>query len=140
MYHDPEIEALSNVNEALTGLDRSQVRRITTWVIDRFNLERSEGPGAAEESVAADTAVASEAAPAPVKARRGRKPRGAQFPDSAAELQTAEPVKLKGFLQYESLESLFKAKGDALKRVSAKILVAAAFFTGTGKLQRNQQL
>ena len=125
MYHDPEIHALSSVNEALKGLTKAQVRRITAWVTGRFGLDMPEGP---EELITSDREMEPlESSPPPVKKRRGRKPKEAQPGDSAAAPRKVEPVKLTGFLKYESLESLFKSKGDSLKKVSAIILVTAAF-------------
>jgi hypothetical protein len=125
MYHDPEIEALSKVNEALTGLNTAQVKRIAAWVTGRFGLDRPEG----SEGLAEVIAGAGEMEPSPplVKKRRGRIPRAAKSQDAAAGPTTAAPVKFKGFMKYESLEALVKAKGDKLKRVSAKLLVVAAF-------------
>ena len=127
MYHDPEIEALNSVNEALKGLNKAQVKRITAWVTGRFGLDRPGAPEEAGEPIAAALTMDPESTPPPVKKRRGRKPRAAQPETVETEPQAAAPVKLKGFLKYESLGSLFKSKGDSLKRVSAKILAAAAF-------------
>ena len=42
MYHDPEINAMSEVLEALKDLNRAQIKRILDWTTSKFGVAESE--------------------------------------------------------------------------------------------------
>lgn len=114
MYHDQEINALSNVYEALKGLNNDQIKRIIDWVTSKFSLDEPEAftsPGEAAEPFVE-----------PVKKRRGRKP-GKEKPG----VEETKPVAagIKGFMKYDSLKEIFSA--STAKRIGAKILLVAAY-------------
>lgn len=114
MYHDQEINALSNVFEALKGLNNDQIKRIIDWVTSKFDLDKPEMFKSPEQAV--------EPFIEPVKKRRGRKP-GKAVPETEA----SQPVTsgIKGFMKYDSLKEIFSAA--TAKRLGAKILLAAAY-------------
>jgi hypothetical protein len=126
MYHDQEINALSNVYETLKGLNNDQIKRIIDWVTSKFSLDKPE----AFEAVKSAAAVSPQPVPEetaepvvePVRKRRGRKP-GKPVPG----VEASQPVAtgIKGFMRYDSLEEIFSAA--TAKRLGAKILLAAAY-------------
>lgn len=126
MYHDQEINALSNVYETLKGLNNDQIKRIIDWVTSKFSLDNPE----AFEAVRSAAAVSPQPVPEetaepfvePVRKRRGRKP-GKPLPG----IKASPPVAtgLKGFMKYDSLKEIFSTA--TAKRLGAKILLAAAY-------------
>jgi len=114
MYHDQEINALSNVFEALKGLNNGQIKRIVDWVTSKFSLDEPEVFTSPEE--------AAEPFVEPVKKRRGRKP-GKAMPGVEASQPVASGI--KGFMKYDSLNEIFSA--STAKKLGAKILLAAAY-------------
>lgn len=125
MYHDQEINALSNVYEALKGFNNDQIKRIIDWVTSKFRLDEP------EEFKVVKREVALSPQPSPVEAaepfvepekRRGRKP-GKVKPG----VEESQPVAtgIKGFLKYDSLKEIFLA--STVKRIGAKILLVAAY-------------
>jgi hypothetical protein len=126
MYHDEEINALSNVYESLKGLNNRQIKRIIDWVTSKFNLDQPE----ALRTVTPEEAVSPQPVPQepaeafaePVRKRRGRKP-GKAMPG----VEVSRPVvsSIKGFMKYDALEEIFSA--STVKRIGQKILLAAAY-------------
>jgi hypothetical protein len=114
MYHDQEINALSNVYETLKGLNNDQIKRIIDWVTSKFSLDKPEAISSPEQ--------AAEPFVEPVIKRRGRKP-GKAKPG----VEEPQPVSsgITGFMKYDSLEEIFSAA--TAKRLGAKILLAAAY-------------
>jgi hypothetical protein len=126
MYHDEEINALSNVYESLKGLNNRQVKRIIDWVTSKFNLDKPEAIRAVTpEAAVSPQPVPQEPAEAfvePVRKRRGRKP-GKAMPG----VEVSQPVVsgIKGFMKYDALEEIFSA--STVKRIGQKILLTAAY-------------
>ena len=126
MYHDQEINALSNVYETLKGLNNPQIKRIIDWVTSKFNLDKPEAFRVVTRE-AADSPQPAPQEPAesfvePERKRRGRKP-GKAMPG----IEASQPVAsgIKGFMKYDSLEEIFSA--STAKRIGAKILLTAAY-------------
>jgi hypothetical protein len=126
MYHDQEINALSNVFETLKGLNNDQIKRIIDWVNSKFNLDKPEAFIAVTREAAVSPRPSREEAAEPfvepVKKRRGRKPKTA-----VPGIEASQPVAsgIKGFMKYDSLKEIFSA--STAKRIGAKILLAAAY-------------
>jgi hypothetical protein len=143
MYRDQEINALNNVNEALKGLNRNQVKRIIDWVTDRYGLVMTTEvlPLQREVSGLAQTELKTVAQPIAepitpvtplVKKRSGRKPKGT-LPGIAAESEPVPPAGITGFMKYETIEDLFSSV--KAKTFSAKILLAGAYLQETRQLK-----
>ena len=132
MYRDPEINALSNVNEALEGLNRDQVKRILGWVTDRFDLVitteflplQHEGGGLPQPELKEAVQPVGEPVALVVKKRRGRQPKTDQ-PGIAETQRPMTPGDAAGFSKYETIEDLFSSV--KAKTFSAKILLAGAY-------------
>lgn len=128
MYHDPEINALSNVYDALKALDNDQIKRIIAWVSGKLDLDKypdlKTGQTGVDLSPPPAPIEAVEPAAEPVKKRRGRKP--GQVRPMVEETQP-QPVAsgIKGFMKYDSLKEIFNA--STTKRTGAKMLLAAAY-------------
>jgi hypothetical protein len=136
MYHDKEINALSNVYEILKGLDNTQIKRILDWVTGKFEMEKQPGLKADEREVeiASQPEPASEPEPTPVEAaepavepikkRRGRKPgKKKLIVEDPGPQETKTGI--TGLLKYDSLEAIFLA--STVKTTGAKILLASAY-------------
>jgi hypothetical protein len=124
MYHDPEINALSNVYEVLKVLDNDKIKRIINWVTSKFELDKTPDLQTGQREVDLSPQPAPEEIVEPVKKRRGRKP--GQVRSAAEETQPRPvPLQLKGFLKYDSLKEVFNV--STAKRPGAKILLAAAY-------------
>ncbi|MGD2087897.1 MAG: hypothetical protein PVH61_17095 [Candidatus Aminicenantes bacterium] len=135
MYPDQEITALSNVYDALNGLNQAQVKRIIDWVTSKFELDKKPGLKAVEK-VSTPSAVPTpveSAAPAvePVKKRRGRPPAKAKV---MREKQPPQPVESRTnvFMKFVTFEDLFFSSNA--KTITAKILLASAY------LQENKNI
>jgi hypothetical protein len=128
MYKDLEINALSNVYEALKGLNNDQIKRIIDWVTGKFELDKHPDLKTVQREVDLSPppgpVEAVEPAVEPVKKRRGRKP-GQPLP--MAEETQPQPAAsgIKGFMKYDSLKEIFNA--STTKRTGAKMLLAAAY-------------
>ena len=124
MYHDPEINALSNVYEVLKGFNNDQIKRIINWVTGKFELDKPPDLQTVQNEVALSPQPAPEETVEPVKKRRGRKPGKVQPAAEETQPQTV-PSQLKGFLKYDSLKEIFNASTS--KRPGEKMLLAAAY-------------
>lgn len=133
MYPEDEINALSNVYEALKELNSAQVKRIIDWVTSKFNLDLeavekevwpSPEPGPA--SVESAAAVVK-----PVKKRAGHPPATEKLIAEEEQPQTPAPG-MPAFMKYDTFEDLFFASNA--KTITAKILLAAAY------LQENKNI
>jgi hypothetical protein len=126
MYYDPEINALSNVYEALKALDNDQIKRIVDWVSSKFELDKYPDlkSGQREVELTPQPAESVEPAGEPVRKRRGRKPGQLQ---PMAEETPPQPVPsgLKGFMKFDSLQEILDA--STAKRTGAKMLLVAAY-------------
>jgi hypothetical protein len=126
MYYDPEINALSNVYEALKALDNDQIKRIVDWLSSKFELDKYPDlkSGQREVDLTPQPAEAVEPAGEPVRKRRGRKPGQLQ---PMAEETPPQPVPsgLKGFMKFDSLQEILNA--STAKRTGAKMLLVAAY-------------
>jgi hypothetical protein len=128
MYHDPEINALSNVFEVLKVLNNAQIKRIIDWVTSKFELDKKPVLKAVEREVAPSSepapVKAAEPAVVPVKKRRGRKPKKA--PPMVEETQPQPAASgIKGFMKYDTFEDLLISSNA--KTNTAKILLAASY-------------
>lgn len=128
MYHDPEIKALSNVYEALNGLNNDQIKRIIDWVTSKFKLEKhpdlKTGQREVDLSPPPTPVEAVEPGVEPGKERIGRKPGQVQPMVEETQAQIVAPG-LKGFMKYDSLKEILNA--STTKRTGAKMLLAAAY-------------
>jgi hypothetical protein len=128
MHHDPEIEALSNVHEALNGLSSNQIKRIIDWVTSKFELDKPPDLEISQPEVDLSSQPVPvktvKTAGEPVKKRRGRKPGHAQPMVEETQPQPVES-RLTGFMKYDSLEEIFNA--STTKRSGEKILLASAY-------------
>jgi hypothetical protein len=128
MYHDPEINALSNVHEVLKGFNNDQIKRIINWVTGKFELDKPPDleTGQREVDLSPQPAQEETVEPTvePVKKRRGRKP-GQVRPVAEGTQPQPVPSQLKGFLKYDSLKEIFDASTS--KRPGEKMLLAAAY-------------
>jgi len=124
MYHDPEINAMSSVFEALKALDNDQIKRIIDWVNSKFELDKYPDLKAGQREVDLIPQPAPAVAGEPVKKRRGRKPRQLQ-PGIEEILPQTVPSGLKGFMKFDSLKEILKA--STVKRTGAKLLLVAAY-------------
>ncbi len=142
MYPDSEIHALSDVYDALKGLNNSQIQRIIDWINSKFEVDKYPGLKAIEREGTLSPAPAPAEEPprrkrAPrvverVKKRRGRRPAKERTveekPIPQPVPQAAQPAGEPGitaFSQYEDFEALLLF--SQAKTSSAKILLAAAF-------------
>jgi hypothetical protein len=135
MHPDIEINALSNVYEALKVLNNAQVKRILDWVTGKFDLDKqpylkavereaapSPGPGLLPVVTEVDgTATAGE----PVKRRRGRRPGKVKPVEEKLEPQPTEAPAITGFIKYDNFEELLLF--STAHSNTAKILLAAAY-------------
>jgi len=159
MHSDIEINALSNVYEALKVLNNAQIKRILDWVTSKFDLDNQPGLKAVEREVEPTTSLlpgvttveASVTAGEPVKRRRGRRPgkekttkaplkkRRGRLPGKvvpAAEApvpQPAETPTITGFIKYDNFDEflLFSTAHTS----TAKVLLAAAYLQEKKKLK-----
>jgi hypothetical protein len=133
MYQDREINALSNVCEALKGLNNAQVKRILDWVTGKFDLEKQPDLRAVDRVVAPSPQPEPAATPVetagsvvkPLKKRRGRPPAKAK---PTVEKPIPQPVGaegITGFIKYDRFEDLFFSSNA--KTITAKILLASAY-------------
>jgi hypothetical protein len=135
MYQDGEINALSNVYEALKGLNNAQIKRIIDWVTSKFELDKHPELKAVERRAASPPGPgplpvpliveAAEPAEEPVKKRRGR--RSAKVKSIVEEHvpQSTEAVVIQGFIKYDNFEELLLF--STAYNNTAKILLAAAY-------------
>ncbi len=124
MVHDPEINAMSNVYEALKVLDNDQIKRVIDWVSSKFELDKYPDlkAGQREADIIPQPAFAETGEP--VIKRRGRKPRQLQVGVEETLPQTV-PSGLKGFMKFDSLKEILNA--STVKRTGAKMLLVAAY-------------
>lgn len=136
MYHDPEINALSNVYETLKGLNNAQIKRILDWAAGKFALEKQPGLKAVEIKVEIASQPEPEPLPVeavepavePLKKRRGRKPGKKKLIFEEPPPQ-ATVTGITGLLKYDSLEEIFLS--STVKTTGAKILLAASYLQET---------
>jgi len=143
MYPDSEIHALSDVYDALKGLNNSQIQRIIDWINSKFELDKYPGLKAKER----EREETLSPAPAPVakpsrrkaaapvvgrgRKRRGRRPAKEITIEEKPIPQAVQPDQPTGepgitpFSKYEDFEALLLF--SQAKTSSAKILLAAAF-------------
>ncbi|UCH92460.1 MAG: hypothetical protein JSV88_19480 [Candidatus Aminicenantes bacterium] len=121
MNQDPEINALSKVNETLKGLNRAQIKRIIDWITSKFELlgKKPVMDKAGPPGVTAKPVETAEPIEKPVKKRRGRRPKKAQPKPGP------EQTEIKGFMKYETVEDLFFASN--VRTIASKILLVAAY-------------
>lgn len=124
MYHDPEINALSNVYEVLKGLNNDQIKRIINWVTSKFELDKPPDLPTNQREVDLSHQPAPEDTVEPVKKRGGRKPGQVRFVAEETQPQPV-PSQLKGFMRYDSLKEIFNASTS--KRPGEKMLLTAAY-------------
>jgi hypothetical protein len=135
MHTDNEINALSEVYEALKVLNNAQVKRILAWVSSKFDLEKqpylkavereaapSPGPGPLPGVTAVETSAT---AGEPVKKRRGRRPGKVKPVEEKPEPQPTEAPEKTGFIKYDNFEDLLLF--STAHNNTAKILLAAAY-------------
>ena len=124
MYPDHEIDALSNVYEALKGLNHAQVKRIVDWVASKFGLDKKPGLEAAEREAALSPQPSPPPAVEPVKKRRGRPP-AKEKPVDEEKQPRQETGGIKGFMKYDTFQDLFFSSNA--KTITSKILLASAY-------------
>jgi hypothetical protein len=124
MYHDPEINALSNVYEVLKGFNNDQIKRIINWVTSKFELDKPPDLQTDQRKVDLSPQPVLEETVEPVKKRRGRKPGQVRLMVGETQPQAAASG-LKGFMRYDSLKEIFNASTS--KRPGEKMLLAAAY-------------
>ena len=124
MYHDPEINALSNVYEVLKGFNNDQIKRIINWVTSKFELDKPPDLQTGQREVDLSPQPAPEETVETVKKRRGRKPGQVRLMVGETQPQAAASG-LKGFMRYDSLKEIFNASTS--KRPGEKMLLAAAY-------------
>ncbi|UCH92405.1 MAG: hypothetical protein JSV88_19200 [Candidatus Aminicenantes bacterium] len=135
MNPEPEINALSNVYEALKGLNKAQIKRILDWVTAKFILDtpqefiaqQREAAPSTQPEILPESVEPPQPVVEPVKKRRGRKPgKKKRMVEETQEtpLQPVEP-KITGFIEYDNFEDLLLFSNS--KTNTAKILLAAAF-------------
>jgi hypothetical protein len=135
MHTDNEINALSEVYEALKVLNNAQVKRILDWVTGKFDLDNQPNLKAVEREAAPSpgpgplpgvTAVVTSAtAGEPVKKRRGRRPGKVKPVEEKPEPQPTEAPEKTGFIKYDNFEDLLLF--STAHNNTAKILLAAAY-------------
>lgn len=126
MLNEPEIIALSKVNETLKGLNTDQIKRILDWAAGRFKLEKHQVLNS-EETV--------EFTEAPVKKeKKRREPKDKKVILPAEEEKTkAEVPGITVFMKYDKFEDMFFASNAKL--ITAKILLAAAYLQENKKIK-----
>jgi hypothetical protein len=136
MYQDHEINALSNVYEALKGLNNAQIKRIIDWAASKFELDSRPGlkaVEAVEREVEPSPPLApvdpAETAVKPEKKRRGRPPVKMKPTIEKPVTQPAAAVGITGFMKFDSLQEIFLA--STVKTTGAKILLASAYLQET---------
>jgi hypothetical protein len=135
MHPDNEINALSNVYEALKGLNHAQIKRILEWITGKFDLEKHPGlksveteaasppaPGPLPVTLFVETAAPSEE---PVKKRRGRRPAKVKPVEEKPGPQPAASPVITGLIKYDNFEELLLF--STAKTNTARILLAAAY-------------
>jgi hypothetical protein len=153
MSPDKEINALSNVYEALKGLNNAQIKRILDWITGKFELDKQPGlksveteassppgPGPLPEPSHLETAAPSEE---PVKKRRGRRPgkskttavpqkkRRGRRPAQVKPVEEqpgpkpADAPVITGFIKYDNFEELLLF--STANTNTSKILLAAVY-------------
>ena len=135
MYPDSEINALSNVYEALKGLNSAQIKRILDWVKDKFDPDKHPDLRAVEKDAVptsgpdplpeASTVEAAEPAFETVKKKPGRRPAKDIPVIEKPAPQPASALGTTGFIKYDNFEELLlfsKANTN-----TAKVLLAAVY-------------
>ena len=118
MHTDSEINALSEVYEALKALNNAQIKRILDWVASKFDLDKQPFLKAVEREAAAPAGK-------PIKKRRGRRPGKMNPAEAIPGPQTAEGPEITGFIKYDNFEELLLFSNA--HNNMAKILLAAAY-------------
>jgi hypothetical protein len=141
MYNDNEINVLSNVYEAIKGLNKAQIRRILEWVTSKFELEKHpdlkaverEGEPKFRQEPAPTPVEVVESSVKPLKKRRGRRPTKSKPVVEKPVPQPAAAPGITGFIKYDNFEDLLlfsKANTN-----TAKILLAAAYLQEKSNLK-----
>ncbi len=87
MINDPEISAMSNVYEAMKGLDSLQMKRLFNWLISKFDLDEEK-----TMAMIATVPVVRETAKVEVKAEPPAEPKVETKPEPKAEPKIEEIV------------------------------------------------
>ena len=121
MYHDAEINALSNVYDALKGLNNEQIKRIIDWATSKFALDLKTGQKEVDGSPKPPGVETFTPRATPAEKSRDRKPAQAIHIVKETQPHTMAPG-IKGFMKFHSLKEIFDASmpGSA----GAKMLLA----------------
>jgi hypothetical protein len=135
MNTDIEINALSEVYEALKVLNHAQIKRILDWVTGKFDLDNQPYLKAVEREAAPSikpgsltgtpTLEAAEIAVETIKKRRGRRPGKVKAVEAKPGPQPTEAPAITGFIKYDNFEELLLF--STAHSNTAKILLAAVF-------------
>ena len=124
MYYDAEINALSNVYEALKGFDNAQIKRILDWITSKLELDLKSGQSEADGSPKPAPVDALKPGAAPVNKSHGRKPGHVRHMIEEAQPHTIASG-IKDFMKYHSFEEIFNE--STTRSAGAKMLLAAAY-------------
>ena len=131
MYQDPEISAMSQVFEALSGLDNAQIKRILDWITSKFGIVEAEITETPVERPSVEGEVETQVQP--VKQETVEVDVSPIEQGSTAEEDTIQPpaepkalsTKGLGLKRYKTIENLFL--GANVTTVASRILLAAAY-------------
>ena len=132
MYHDPEINAMSEVLEALKDLNRPQIKRILDWTTSKFGVAESEimQQPAVEQPVEVSTATVVQPVveePVAVSVEPADQDSiAADITEPQADSKT-RPIDTKGLglKRYKTIENLFLVAN--VTTVASRILLTAAY-------------
>lgn len=129
MYHDQEINAMSNVYEAVKGLNNPQIKRIIDWVSSKFCLDNSTGfkNGESEAGRSQQPQQLETAGTTGKQAKKTHKvqPGNAQSTFNKPGVGSVNSTGIYSFMNYDTFKDLVYSS-DA-RTIAARILLASAY-------------